>query len=139
MAGASTPMNDPQADLNFVLPDIANALQAGDLASLYVRYLPPDYVAQMPPQVLAQLPQQAHNLMADPNARQRMMAVAKLLQALQAQTPVFNAAGDQATYKLDTYTAEIKTLSTNIKLQEVTFVKQNGKWYVSVMKGDSLF
>jgi len=132
-------ISDPQADLSTTLPDMVNLLQAGDLVAIYERYLPPDYLAQMPPQVVAQLPQQARNLMAEPQVHERLLAMARVLQTAQIQTPTLNEAGDQAVYQLDPLDTDVKGISTGNKVRQITFIKIGGKWYISVIKEDSIF
>jgi len=127
----ATPLStsDPQENLSTAIPDLLNLIQSGDLLAAYERYMPPSYFAQMPPNIKEQLPQQMRNMQADPNMRKRSELFVQALQLMQSQTPVYNAAGDRATYPISDPSGR------NTNLAPFVFQKIDGKWYVMPERG----
>ncbi len=113
---------DPQVDLKTAIPDIARLLRAGDKAGILQTYTEPGRVNSAQMQRLQALQQQAQG---DPTLQRLNEAAAESYEALEALTPTYNDAGDEATYAFVMFGGGINP-DTNA---EVTFVKINGKWY----------
>lgn len=117
--------SDPQADLNTAIPDLISLIQSDQLLTAIKRYMPPAYFEQMPQAVQDQLEQQEQNLLADPNMAEHRRDAVNALQSMIHMTPLLDQAGDRATYRLDSDTANPGHLP-----QEISFVKIDGKWYL---------
>ena len=123
---------DAQADLKTAIADIARLYRANDLETFKEKYFPPDQLAI----VLSnhQAVQQRLSEVTDP----QMLNILKEMhedatqswEALEKQTPVFNSAGDVATY---VFVITAPNLPGNPPFQRIvrqTFIKIKGKWYV---------
>ncbi len=125
---------DPQADLKTAIPDIVRLFRAGDDAAFEQTYTPPDKLDPERIQQLQAQQQQIRDMVAqDPRMLPMMQSgidtAAQSYEALETQTPTFNASGDEATYML----TRLKVSNGKVVLGDtqipMTFVKINGKWY----------
>jgi hypothetical protein len=125
---------DPQADLKTAIPDIARLLRAGDTVGFRQTYTPPDELAQLGPQYIQQLQARVQQRQAqaaqDPDLQQELQKInegaAEAWEAIEDQTPTFNAAGDEATYQ---YMLPGVGDAPGAQVPRV-FVKIDGKWYL---------
>ncbi len=126
--GASSTANgEAIVELNTAIGDISSLLQAGDMATLIDKYMPPQAKAQMTPEMLAQMQQQ----MQSPQAQQQLQVMAQALQSLQGQTPTFNEAGDRATYQMSPPPGMVPPGANVPQTIPVTFMKVDGRWYAA--------
>ena len=116
---------DSQAELGTTVTDMIRLLQNQDFMTLFETYAPPDEVAQMPPEAKAQMAA----IMQGPQIQQQMQLMIAALQSIQGTTPVYNAAGDTATY---TPTVDLTGNMSNKSgtPRPMTFVKVNDRWYL---------
>jgi hypothetical protein len=89
-------------------------------------YAPPDVLAQMPPEAKAQM----EAYMSDPRAQQQMQMMAQVFQGMKGQAPTINETGDKATYQVTPPAGMIPPGANVPQTIPVTFVKQNGRWYI---------
>jgi len=133
----TTPPSGPDAkstaELNSAFADMARLYRDGDIAGFVQTYTEPD---KLDPAYLKRVKDNQEALRKvpagkiPPNTQQQLQdiyeAQAKSYEELINQTPIFNAAGDEATYMITKYGAGI-----NFDRQTtVTFVKISGKWYI---------
>jgi hypothetical protein len=125
--------------LSFCIDDITTMLQSGNITGLIDNYAPPSILAQMPPEAKAQMEQ----YMSDPRAQQQIQMMAQVFQGLKTVTPTMNDTGDKATYQV----TPPPGMFDNVKLGPngsipasipVTFVKQEGRWYIGEGPGGGL-
>ncbi len=125
---------DPQADLKTAIADIARLIRAGDGVALYQTYTPPDKIDSQGLQG-AEAEQVYRASRPISELQQIDEPVAEAFDALEDQTPTFNAAGDEATYVM---TWPVEQFSDgHVVLYPATaapliMVKINGKWYFEV-------
>jgi cytoskeletal protein RodZ len=103
----ATPLSaNPQADLKTAIPDLARLAAAGQSAELHLYYYPPGRVNHAQVDVLMKQEAETQHLLdiSSPDSR-FVQGIQKLRAAgeqswinLEAQTPTYNAAGDEATY-----------------------------------------
>jgi hypothetical protein len=122
---AAAPNAEAIKELDTTLNDMASMLQAGDMAGLMEKYMPPQEQARMTPEMKAQM-QQA---MQSPQMQQQLQMMAQALQSLQGQTPTFNDAGDTATYQMTPPAGMIPPGVNAPATIPVTFIKVDGRWY----------
>jgi hypothetical protein len=120
------PNADPQADLKTALPDIVRLLREGDRVGAYKTYCPPDELNPRDIQQMQELLMQSLAAAAqDPGLQQLMQKnqdeFSLAFEALEDQTPTYNDAGDEATYKF---------ANPSEGEEPLTFVKIDGKWYI---------
>jgi len=118
MPAATAPSGpDPRADIKTALPEAIRVLIAKDYAGFIKEFMPPSAAKQA-----GMTPDQMAGMIA--MAPQMGDSMAKLLPALQSikdQTPTIDPTGNSATF----------TLSTPVENQNnITFVKENGLWYL---------
>jgi len=136
-APAPISSNDPHADLNACIDDIANMLQSGNIMGLVDNYAPPQVLAQMPPEAKAQM----EAYLSDPRAQQQIQMMAQVFQGLKGVAPTMNDAGDRATYQITPPAAMAGALPPGTNMPEtipITFMKQDGRWYISDGPGGGL-
>ncbi len=138
----SQPKADPQTDLKTVIPDLVRLVRAGDNLRMVQTYTPPEIWAKIGPEYTQQFQKivqpklDAANRDPEMERRWRMISepAAGSYEALEKQTPTFNANGDEATYiftlpeATDLVNGTYTGTSTGPKIPLV-FVKINGKWY----------
>jgi len=124
--------NDPQTNLKTAIQDIARLARTGDMATLQQTYTMPE---KFDPQQIEDIKVQEQQAVNDPQMQQARKALYdKYVQSfdeLENQTPVYNAAGDEAIY------ARTITLNGGSIHQSFTFIKINGKWYVKEISESS--
>jgi len=128
---ATSTYADPQTDLKTAIPDLARLAEAGDWAVIDENYYPPGSIdSSIIQRTRAQQQQAAMVAAQNPKLQQQMQqthqAAARSWAALEAQTPTYNATGDEATYM---YSVELGG-GQILPPRPQTFVKINGKWYV---------
>lgn len=137
----AAPLSDPNADskaeLNTALEDMARLQRAGHFMEFAQTYDTPDEWAKEEPRLIQgnQLVQAA--LAQDPELSTDELPIgetyAQSYEALEKQTPTFNASGDEATY---TYMSPTDSDIMNGVASgtgtptPLVFVKINGKWYL---------
>ncbi len=140
---AATPPKDPNAgsriELNAALTDMANLYRTNNLVAILRAYTPPDKIHEDRVQAL-QAQQDQIQARVDAMGRQgkeatqhRYEARAQAFEALLNQAPIFNAAGDEATYIYTTPSMsdlENGAFTTSDIHNSLVFVKINGKWYM---------
>jgi hypothetical protein len=82
--------------------------------------------AQLTPEIKTKMLQQMQN----PHEQQQIKIIASALQAMQGQTPVFNDAGDKATYQVPTPPEMVMPGATAPTTTPVTFNELDGRWYL---------
>jgi len=126
-ADAATPDHaDPQAELKTAIPEIVRLWREGKIVELRLTYNPPGRISPEMIQILQVMQRENDDIIAaHPDLQQTyhdaMEANAKPYEELEGQIPLYNAAGDEATYQLR---QEDGTYASR------TFVKINGKWYL---------
>jgi len=136
-APAPISSSDPHTDLNACIDDIANMLQSGNITGLVDNYAPPQVLAQMPPEARAQM----EEYMSAPQAQQQIQMMAQVFQGLKGVAPTMNDAGDRATYQITPPAGMAATLPPGANIPEtipITFVKQDGRWYIGDGPGGGL-
>jgi hypothetical protein len=118
-----------QAELKAAMTDIISIIQAGDLAAYNAVSAPPSKLAQAAPEIRAQNEQSLQIILGNPAQRRAVVAslqsqMLPLYQSLQNIVPIFNDAGDEATY-----TVVDPNSPTGVPLT-VVFLKENGRWYI---------
>jgi hypothetical protein len=133
---------DPQTDLKTVIPDLVRLVRSGDTLAEMQTYTQPAIWTKMGPEYIQKYKEiiqpKLDAAARDPEMerRRRMVSepVARSYEALEKQTPTFNAKGDEATYILtmpavtDLVNGTYTGTNTGPKVPLV-FVKINGKWY----------
>jgi hypothetical protein len=107
--------NDPQADLSTSIPGFIRMAQFGDFAALMQAYMPPSDQAQMPEEEKAKIIQKMKDYFQTPEGRQDMQQMLTDMQSVLYLTPSYDATGNTATYSGH---------------PELTFVRENGRWYL---------
>jgi len=120
------PNADPQADLKTAIPDIVRLIRAGDQVGAYKTYCPPDELNPKDVQQMQDLIMQSMAATAQVPELQQLMQknrdeFARAFEALEDQTPIYNDAGDEATYKF---------AMPGEGTEPMTFGKIDGKWYI---------
>jgi hypothetical protein len=123
MAAGGPSSADPQVELNSAIDDIVSLLQAGDLYTAMMRYLPPDQLAQIPDAEKANMQDQIQNQMSQPGAQQGIQMFIQVFQSMKSSAPTMNAAGDKATYQVSDPTGQ------SPDTVPMSFEKIDGKWY----------
>jgi hypothetical protein len=123
-AAPPDPSADPQTDLKTAIPDVARLYRAGDQVKIYLTYTRPD---QIDSQIMQQIQtQQAQtNNFQDQPWDEISEDEAASFDEIEDQTPILNAAGDEATYMLRRTDAAVPP-GTRMPM---TMIKINGKWY----------
>ncbi len=131
---------DPQADLKTVIPYIVRLYRDNDLVTFWQTFTPPDEWAKIGPQTIQGI-QEADQQMAALGINPEFISnptaqdAAQAWEALEDQTPTYNAAGDEATYLFTYPTAHGGGLGIQATQ---TLIKINGRWYIkSVDAGNS--
>jgi hypothetical protein len=129
---AAQSVADPQADLKTAIPDIARLVRTGALADWYRTYRPPaEYDADFFRTEQELQDQFARD--AETGANESLQAYgaafANAIEDLETQTPVYNAAGDEATFQLD-FNVNEPDSPDPAGPRPVTFQKIGGKWYI---------
>lgn len=108
---------DPRLDVKTALPEAIKELEAKDYASFFKNFIPPSQVAQlpMPPEQMAAM------ISSVPQAADQFNQMLSALKAIQAVTPTIDPSGNKATFALNPPLGNLK---------EVSFVKENGMWYL---------
>jgi hypothetical protein len=131
-SGADASSNaDPQADLKTAIPDMARLVRVSEL-TWYETYTAPK---DIDPDTIKNLEDVQATTNPDTHVSVGKLneAFAQSYEALETQTPTYNAAGDEATY--DGYISpssrdmESGTFSGNGPRGSLTFIKIDGKWY----------
>lgn len=121
---------DPQTDLKTAIPDIARLLRSGDTLGFRQTYTPPDELAQLGPQYIQKLQALQAQAAQDPDLQQELQKIsegaAEAWEAVEDQTPTFDAVGDEATYL---YMLPGVGDAPGAQVPRV-FVKIDGKWYL---------
>ncbi len=114
---------DPQADLSTTIPELIREIQSGDMATMMQNFMPPDEFAKLSDEQKATMAQQMQQAMAqNPQMQQRMQSVLQALESIRGATPVLDATGEKATFTPMALPGNPPTMS---------FVKVNGRWYLS--------
>jgi len=129
--GTNDAANDLQSDLKTAIPELVRQIRTG--IGLY-NFSPPNYLARfgMGPAEIQQK-QAEIQLERTDVAQSETLEVRQMLQqgtettaenyeTLERQTPIFNAKGDEATYKW--------VAADGSWQRPLTFIKINGKWYI---------
>ena len=114
---------DPQLNLNTAIPDMIKVLSTQGFGILVLRYVQPDVLTQLPPTGLAAT--EIGAALNDPAILAKTQGLLKALQSIQDVTPVYNAAGDEATY-----TPPEQPGGQGAPPKGIVFIKQNGRWYL---------
>ncbi len=138
-ADAPPNSSDPQADLKTAIPEIARLVRAGDWATFRETYTSPDKADPRDIQKMRDVQQQTEiDVSKDPKYGQFMQqqyeAMAESFEALENQTPIFSAAGNEATYQYATPAFSNGKMVQGVIPEAMTFVKINGKWYFGPAK-----
>ncbi len=120
--------SDPQSDLKTLIPEIARLIREGNDLDEYLTYENPK---NRNPKTIQQLreekAQNDSDFAQDPQFRIIMDKEhdkrARAWEVMASQTPAFNGAGDEATYKL------VEDIGNGSLQDEITFTKIDGKWY----------
>ncbi len=125
-ADAATPDHaDPQSELKTAIPEIARLWREGKIADLRMTYDAPGRISPEMVQLLLYKQQEINDLIAahpevQQTYRDSMEAGAKPYEELEGQIPLYNDAGDEATYQMR---------QEDGSYAPAVFVKINGKWY----------
>jgi RNA polymerase sigma factor (sigma-70 family) len=127
-AGADPPSDDPQADLKTAIPELVRLVEANDWLGVYKAYTPPDRLDPKELQTLEKVQKMLDKQLSTPQAQLQLQmqheSAVSAWEALETQTPTYNATGDEATYLFTTPDYPGPTVS-----ESMTFIKINGKWY----------
>ncbi len=111
-AASPLPAADPQAALSTAIPAIIGLLQKGDFSAYLLTYV----------YGMAQMPEAAIQVLIQTRAGQESVSRAQsIMQAVQQVAPVYDATGNQATYRI----AEQNGAQTTLE-----FVKVDGRWFI---------
>ena len=113
---------DPQADLSTTIPELIRQLQSGDMVTMMQNFMPPDEYAKLSEEQKASMAQQMQTMSQTPQMQQRMQSVLQALESIRGATPVLDATGEKATFTPMALPGNPPTMS---------FVKVNGRWYLS--------
>jgi len=127
----ATPPPDPNtasiAELKTAFADMGRLIRDGDMVQFYETYRLPGEFSPEDKQKEQEI-QDRNKIVQDPQNKIIQEEFAEAMEALAEQTPTFNDAGDEATYL---YTAPtLPGQQVPDTLHPVTFVKNNGKWYI---------
>jgi hypothetical protein len=120
-----TTEGDPEKELGVAIDDIVDLLQAGDIYTAMMRYVPPDMLAQIPEEEKAMMQSQIQSQMAQPQAQQGIQMFIQVFQSMKTMSPTINGSGNLATYQISDPSGR------SAQTHPMSFVKIEGKWYVS--------
>ncbi len=120
----TTPTFDNQKDLSTAIPELVAYAQNGDLVTAWQTYARPDLFAEVPPERHAQVDEHLRAIMTNPDGQMRVRVMAQVLNSFSAQTPIYNEAGDTATY-------QVAGPAAVAGLPQVRFQKVEGRWYIA--------
>ncbi len=121
---------DPQSDLKKALPDMARLLRAGGWWALIQTYSTPEVLAKM--DLNQYKKDQDAELAAMPELIKYNDARAQVFDSLKDQTPILNAAGDEARYFYKLPPINDKVDDPKDAPQLLLMHKVNGKWYLGL-------
>ncbi|HVT82262.1 MAG TPA: hypothetical protein VHM90_16590 [Phycisphaerae bacterium] len=136
-AADATAAPDPnafaKAELQADVREIARLKRNGDFVDFYLTYILPDKIDQKIVEDLQKTQANAVALEARSPEATRIFQdlydmAARSWEAMENQTPTFNPAGDEATYKFSLVDANGAV--TNTLVSTITFIRINGKWYI---------
>lgn len=116
MDAANRAPADPRAQLNTAIAEAIRVASAGDYATLYREFVPPQMQASHPELT----PEKYAALLKEAEAKQAMDEFVSRLRSLQGQKPELDAEGTRAIFTLTPPVSGPPTL---------VFVKVNGLWY----------
>ncbi len=126
------PNADPQADLKTAISDIVRLYRTGDPVEVYKIYVQPDEFVPDLYQEMEEHEQQGDQIPELQQPTQELHdTIARSWEALEDQTPTFNATGDEAIYwKQGIIPSPDGGYAVGGNADSVTFIKINGKWYL---------
>jgi hypothetical protein len=123
----ATGNEDPQANLITAFADMKRLIRAGEMVKFYQTYSWPGHFTEEDARNLQAI-QDKLKVTPNPEEFKRREAFARIIEDMESQTPVFNDAGDQATY---TYTLLPPPGSDEPgPTATATMIKIDGKWYI---------
>ncbi len=114
------------------IPDLTAMAEANDFVALFAKYGAPaiDSTAQYRGggSILGDLQQKVLAFQASYRSNSRIRDDLEVkLEYMKTQTPIYNAAGDQATIEIGPTTEALRAANLT---PEITFIKRDGRWYL---------
>jgi len=132
-ADATPAAPDPRAELKTAMQDYARIIRSEGTMAAMIAFRNPDDLANIDPLVIQRVLAAEARFRQTANGQQMDEAEAQKYDALENQTPSYNAAGDEATYMF-TYDSDIETTSGTVLHAgtqfPMVFIKINGRWYL---------
>ncbi len=122
-SAVAAPVVDNQKELTTAIPELVHYIQAGDLVTAWQTYARPDFFAQIPPDRHAAVDERLRAVVTSPDGQMRVQIMSQVLDSFNTQTPVYNEAGDVATY-------QVAGPASAVGLKQVRFQKVDGRWYI---------
>jgi len=113
---------DPRKEINTALASVMDRIQSGDLVGVLENFSAPDSLARLTPEGKASI----EDALPAHEGKPEIQIWLAVLQDMQSQTPVYNGAGDQATYEIADPTGR------GLTLRPMTLQKIDGQWYFTV-------
>jgi hypothetical protein len=133
--------DDPQTDLKTAISNLVRLIRDGEWATFRETYDSPNFNRDSNVSLELRESQVGFET-ADPQEKKVMQqgfdVMALSYEALETQTPIFNAAGDEATYQYapPMYSEDpVTKLSISVQgdtFWPITFIKINGRWYIKL-------
>jgi len=120
---ATTPAEEPRANLETAIAEAARLIEANDIVTLFKEFAPPDEMAHLPPGM--SIDQIAQMMQTEPGMDQRMQKSLDALHAIQGQTPIMSDSDNTASYEA--------TMPDGTTKKVVMKKGDTGLWYIEDM------